>query len=205
MERDLPAARNKEKEVTHRLRDQLTRSQSVAKKQLTELTMQSNNATTKLKAIIVDGKRVLRVAQLCQKLEGKQKNVFMSPSSGEDRHTSMTEEEEATMSREFPELWRVMRHNYATLVHRDALKKFNNDLSRENQQLRLLLCQHTGAMTVRDHALGGRHIFLTVQKAPTCVVLSGTARRKTITDARLSSPPTNTVTVSKDLKWLNSC
>ena len=183
VEQDMPAARNNEKEVTHKLRDQLTRSQSVAWKRLTELTVQSNKATTKLKAVIVEGERLLRVAELCQKLEGKQKNVFMSPSSAEDRHTSTTEEEEATVSIEFPELWRVMRHNYATLVHRDFLKKYNNDLSRENQQLRRLLCQHTGAMTVRDHALDVCYPPVSVQQAPTSMVRSNTSRRQNVTEA----------------------
>ncbi|XP_047196788.1 dynein regulatory complex subunit 2-like [Hippoglossus stenolepis] len=183
VERDLPAARNKEKEVTYKLRDHLTQSQLVARKQLIDLTVQSNNATKKLQAVIAEGDRVLRVAEMCQKLEGKQKNVFMAPSSAEDRHRSMTEEEEAKESSEFPELWRVMRHNYATLVHRDALKKYNNDLSRENQQLRLLLCQHTGAMTARDPALGGRHPPLTVQQAPTSMDLSDTTRRQNVIGA----------------------
>ncbi|XP_062254411.1 dynein regulatory complex subunit 2-like [Platichthys flesus] len=210
VERDLPAARNKEKEITYTLRDQLTRSQLVARKQLIELTVQSDNATKKLKAIIANGERVLRVAELCQKLEGGQKNVFMSPSSAEDRHGSMTEEEEAKESSEFPELWLVMRHIYATLVHRDVLKKCNDDLSRENQQLRLLLGQHTGAMTVRDHALGGHHILLTVQKAPNFMALSGTARRQTVIDIRLSRRQTNTATGSgsdmvKSTMSLNSC
>ncbi|CAB1458227.1 unnamed protein product [Pleuronectes platessa] len=183
VEQDLPAARNKEKKITYKLRDHLTQSQSAAWKQLIELTVQSDYATKKLKAVIADGERVLHVAELCQKLEGRQKNVFMSPSSAEDRHRSMTEEEEAKESSEFPELWRVMRHIYATLVHRDALKKCNDDLSRENQQLRLLLGQHTGAMTVRDHALGGRHAPLTVQQAPTSMDLPDTTRRQTVIGA----------------------
>ncbi|XP_060937845.1 dynein regulatory complex subunit 2-like [Limanda limanda] len=183
VEQDLPAARNKEKQVTYKLRDNLTHSQSVAWRQLIELTVQSDNASKKLKVVIADGERVLRVAELCQKLEGRQKNVFMSTCSAEDPNRSMTEVEQAMEMSEFPELWRVMRHSYATLVHRDALKKCNNDLSSENQQLRLLLCQHTDAMEARDHAPGGRQAPLTVQQAPTSMALPDTTRRKTVIGA----------------------
>nr|XP_019946682.1 PREDICTED: coiled-coil domain-containing protein 65-like [Paralichthys olivaceus] len=177
MERNLPAARNEAKKITHKLRDQLTESQMVARKQLTVLTVQSSDAIKKLQAVIAKGKRVSRVAELCLKHESKQQNV-LSVSSDADGQREVMEEEEAKESCKFAELWHVMRHSNATLLHREALKIQNKDLRKENQQLRLLLHPHMSPMMGSDHTLRGLHTLLTVPKAPISMAPSDTHRRQ---------------------------
>ncbi|XP_018531430.1 dynein regulatory complex subunit 2 [Lates calcarifer] len=181
LEQDLKAARNEGNKRTHKLRDQLTQRHSAARKQLVDLTVQSNSAAKKLQAVIAKGERVLRVAEMCRKLEGEQENV-LTPSLVVDNQRS--EREELTKEiPEFPELHQVTRRINAALLHREALKKQRDDLSRENRQLRLLLRQHLDAMTVSDHTLDGPHALLAVYQAPTTTAPSDAGRRHTVIEA----------------------
>lgn len=58
VEEDLTAARNQMNQKTHKLRDQLIQAHTVAKKQLSDLTVQSDNAAKKLQAVIAKVKRL---------------------------------------------------------------------------------------------------------------------------------------------------
>ncbi|XP_034432423.1 dynein regulatory complex subunit 2-like isoform X2 [Hippoglossus hippoglossus] len=175
VERDLTAATYQVNQRTRKLRDQLTRGQSAARKHLADLSVQSNAAAKKLQEVIFQGDRVLRVAEMCRKLEKE----FLS--SDEDRPTS--EEEAAEDTCEFADLWRLTRLISAALLHRAVLKKRRDDLSRENRQLKVLLRQHLEAMTLGDHSLGERHALLTVTQAPTTTVPSDANRRHTVIEA----------------------
>lgn len=68
----------------------------------------------------------------------------------------------------------------SALLQRAALKKHKEDVSRENQQLRLLLRQHLDAMTVSGDAFNGRHALLTVLQAPTAKTPHEAGRRHTV-------------------------
>ncbi|XP_035024711.1 dynein regulatory complex subunit 2 [Hippoglossus stenolepis] len=175
VERDLTAATYQVNQRTRKLRDQLTRGQSAARKHLADLSVQSNAAAKKLQEVIAKGDRVLRVAEMCRKLEKE----FLS--SDEDRPTS--EEEAAEDTCEFADLWRLTRLISAALLHREVLKKRRDDLSRENRQLKVLLRQHLEAVTLGDHSLGERHALLTVTQAPTTTGPSDANRRHTVIEA----------------------
>lgn len=77
----------------------------------------------------------------------------------------------------------VMWSINAAVLQREALKKHKDDVSRENQQLRLLLRQHLDAMTVSDDAFNGRHVLLAVYPAPTAAAPPDTSRRHTVIEA----------------------
>ncbi|XP_060938198.1 dynein regulatory complex subunit 2 [Limanda limanda] len=175
VERDLTAATDQVNQRTRELRDQLTTGQSAARKHLADLSVQSNAAAKKLQEVIAKGDRVLRVAEMCRKLE----EDFLS--SDEDRPTC--EEEAAEDTCEFADLRRLTRLISAALLHRELLKNRRDDLSRENRQLKVLLRQHLEAMTLSDHGLGERHALLSVTRAPTTPVQSDAGRQYTVIEA----------------------
>lgn len=76
-----------------------------------------------------------------------------------------------------------MQRINTALLHREALKKQRGDLSRENQQLRLLLRRHLDAMTVSDSTLDGPHALLTAYRAPTTAAPPDRSRRHTVIEA----------------------
>lgn len=100
VEQDLTAARDQMKRKILELREQLTRTRKAARKQLTDLSVQGHNATKRLEAVIakvkpllcllsavcclllftsslcgLQGEKVLNVAEMCQKLENRQRNL----------------------------------------------------------------------------------------------------------------------------------
>ncbi|XP_035529352.1 dynein regulatory complex subunit 2-like [Morone saxatilis] len=180
VEDDLIATKKQVNLKTHKLRDQLTQAQTVARKQLTDLTVQSDNAVKKLQAVIAKGERVLRAAEMCRKLESEQMNVLSGFIPTEDCRQDAAETEEALA---FSELRRVTLNMNRALLQREALRRQRDDLSRENRQLKLLLRQHLDAMTVSEHAFDGHHALLAVHQAPTTAVLPGADRRHTVIEA----------------------
>ncbi|KAM7376453.1 hypothetical protein PAMP_006186 [Pampus punctatissimus] len=182
---DLTAAKNEVNRKTHKLRDQLTQAHTAARKQLTDLTVLSAAASKKLQTVIAKGERVLRVAEMCHKLESEQENVFTSSTTDEvsQEMTAAKMEEVAKETPTFPELQQVMQRCNVALLQRQALKKNREYLSRENQQLRLQLRQHLDAMTVSDNALDGCHTLLSVYRAPTTTVATDNDRRYTVIEA----------------------
>lgn len=80
-----------------------------------------------------------------------------------------------------PELQQLMRRINTAALHREALKTQRGDLSRENQQLRLLLRRHLDAMTVS--ALDGPRALLTTSRAPTAAAPRDHSRRHTVVEA----------------------
>ncbi|CAK6980073.1 dynein regulatory complex subunit 2 [Scomber scombrus] len=165
---DLTAGKDEVNRRTHRLRSQLTQAHAAARQQLADLTVTTAATTKKLQAVIAKGERVLRVGEMCEKLESEQENVFTTLSSTTDE-LKPEMEGAAKDASTFPELQQVMRRCNASLLQREALRKHREDLNRENQQLRLLLRQHLDAMTVSDATLDGRHALLTVHAAPVTV------------------------------------
>lgn len=77
----------------------------------------------------------------------------------------------------------LMRRINTAVLHREALKKQRGDLSRENQDLRLLLRRHLDAMTVSDGALDGQHALLTAYPAPTTAAPRDQSRRHPVIEA----------------------
>ncbi|XP_038584090.1 dynein regulatory complex subunit 2 isoform X2 [Micropterus salmoides] len=183
VEQDLNAARNKVNRKTHMLRDQLTQAHTAARKQLTDLTVQSDKAAKKLQAVISKGEKVLRVAEMCRKLESEEKQVLSSVFPADDVRQERAGPETEEPAKEIPELQQVTWCINAAVLQREALKKQKADLSRENQQLRLLLRQHLDAMTVSGDTLDGRHNLLTVHQAPAAAAPPDPTRRHNVIEA----------------------
>ncbi|KAK2892255.1 dynein regulatory complex subunit 2 [Channa argus] len=188
VEQEMQDARSEVIKNTHKLRGQMIQDGMTARKLLTDLTVQSDNATKKLKEVINKGHSFLRVAEICRKLESEQETIFTSSAllaaESQRQERPVTEEDGVDKDvPEFPELRQVVLHINTALLHREALRKEREDLSRENQQLKLLLRQHLDAMTVSDHALNGRHALLTVHQVPITAAPTDATRRHTVIEA----------------------
>lgn len=83
---------------------------------------------------------------------------------------------------EFPELLQVTWSLSAAALQREALRTHRDDLSRENQQLRLLLRRRLDAMTVSDDTLDDQAL-LAVRPAPLATTPPDTSRRHTVIEA----------------------
>lgn len=117
VEQDLTVDGNQVKQKTRELREQLSRAQTAARKQLTDLTVQSDHAAKKLQAainkvksltpclstvhtyarthslspsVLIQGERILSVAEMCHKLESERKNVSSTSFPTEERRLERT-------------------------------------------------------------------------------------------------------------------
>ncbi|XP_068456207.1 dynein regulatory complex subunit 2 [Clinocottus analis] len=152
-ERDLMEARRLMSARTRSLREQLLQDRAEARKRLTALTVQSAAAAKKLEAAAAKGLKVLRVAEMCRKLE-RQNDVTVD-----------LEREEA--GEDTSALQQVRKRMNASVLRQEALRRRRDALREDNRQLKLLLRQRLDAMTLSDRDLGARHALLTVHRAPT--------------------------------------
>lgn len=130
-----------------KLRSKMEVSNIRARRNLTELSIQSDRAAKNLKTIITQGEKVLRMNKLCLKMEDR---LLMT----EDIHKVLVESldtedtEEHTQKSEFPEL-RVLTHQHNVAIElRKALREQRNSLRRQNRQLRR---QNEDMRAQRDH------------------------------------------------------
>ncbi|XP_010879917.2 dynein regulatory complex subunit 2 isoform X1 [Esox lucius] len=86
---DLRTAREEVTLQTYQLKGQLSRTRTAKRTQLTNLTVHSDAATKKLLGIIAKGERLLRMAEMCRKLETEHEKVLPFYTS------SLTAEEES--------------------------------------------------------------------------------------------------------------
>ncbi|KAL7380486.1 hypothetical protein ABVT39_018682 [Epinephelus coioides] len=180
VEQDLTADIRQVNRWTHELRDQLTEARVAARKQLTELTVQSNEAAKKLQAVLAKGGKVSRVVAMCHKLE---KNVLVSlppPEEVRQERSGLAIDEPV---QEISELQQVMRSINMSVLQREAQRKQKRDLMQENQQLRILLRQHLDAMTVSDSDIDTPHALLNVYRAPATTAPHVTDRRHNVIEA----------------------
>ncbi|KAG7234906.1 hypothetical protein INR49_003643 [Caranx melampygus] len=175
-EQDLTSVRAEVNKKANKLSQQLNESRSVARKQLVDLSAQSDKATKKLQAVITKGERVLCVGEMCQKLESKHKEALSSLLSAADSETSVTEREEPGQTSEFQKLQKLIGRMETAVLFRDTLKKQKQVLRQENQQLRLQVHQQMDRMSISNDTIDGHHTLLTVLQASSVPVLPSPPR-----------------------------
>ncbi|KAM9855176.1 dynein regulatory complex subunit 2-like [Aulostomus maculatus] len=132
-------------QATLRLQHQMSRAHDTMRKQLADLSVHSDAAAKKLCAVMDKGKRVLTFAELCNKLERKQKNDLPLPADAQRQET-----DEQVKTSKFSELRQLMQRYTNTLHLRQALMKKRQGQRQENEQRRFLLRQYLDAMAVRS-------------------------------------------------------
>ncbi|KAF7652803.1 hypothetical protein LDENG_00092120 [Lucifuga dentata] len=167
----LSAARQEVTQKTCEVRTEMNQAQETARKRLTELTIYSDNAVKKLQGDISKGERILRLAKVCCKQEKVLPSCISSLSSelqSQDELTEMLTEDAAKEALVCPEVQRLWRRVNVSVLQREAQRKQKEDLSRENQQLQLLLRQRLDAMTLSDPQTLSQYCgpLLAVHRAP---------------------------------------
>ncbi|KAL7891580.1 hypothetical protein AOLI_G00010560 [Acnodon oligacanthus] len=169
----LRAAREEVTQKVQQLKAKLSVVRAAERKQLANLTMHSNNTTKKLQDIIAKGEKLLCLAEMCRNFETEQEKVlpfYSSSLSAED----LNQDREHVMEPPSEELAQAMldytvlekfwqRYNKVLLEHL-CLEREKMVLSRENQQLRVLLKQYLDGISVSDEVICQRNPLLMVSR-----------------------------------------
>ncbi|XP_028276581.1 dynein regulatory complex subunit 2 [Parambassis ranga] len=140
MHQDLFGAREEVTQKFYQLQDHMSRTRAAARKQFSQLTVQSDAAAKELQAVIFKGEKVLRAADMCCRLEG----VLCSPlsSSSSSSHPAGKH----TAAKVCDDMASLTHRLNDALQLRGALRTQAEELSSQNQQLQLLLQQHGAAL-----------------------------------------------------------
>uniref|UniRef100_A0A8C2DL67 Dynein regulatory complex subunit 2 n=1 Tax=Cyprinus carpio TaxID=7962 RepID=A0A8C2DL67_CYPCA len=165
-------------------RVQLAEGQTIRRKQLTKLTIQSSDATKKLQEIVAMGERLIRLSEMCSKLETEYEKVlpFYTSSLSEEE---LNKERSNAMEPPTEKLAQLMldylplekfwqRYNKVQLEHL-CLKREKTLLLQENERLRLYLKQYLDEVSVSDESF--RQQKLLVVLSPSLQDTAATERR----------------------------
>uniref|UniRef100_A0A673LQH0 Dynein regulatory complex subunit 2 n=1 Tax=Sinocyclocheilus rhinocerous TaxID=307959 RepID=A0A673LQH0_9TELE len=155
-------------------RVQLGEAQTIRRKQLTKLTIQSSDATKKLQEIASMGERLIRLFEMCCKLETEYEKVlpFYSTSLSEEE---LNQERANAMEPPTEKLAQLMhdylplgkfwqRYNKVQLEHL-CLKREKTLLLQENERLRLYLKQYLDEVSVSDESFRQQKLLVVLSPA----------------------------------------
>ncbi|XP_048856371.1 dynein regulatory complex subunit 2 isoform X1 [Brienomyrus brachyistius] len=197
MAQDLRAAKTDVLLQTQQLMTELGCTRATERRRLTDLTVRSNAAAKTLRGVIEKGEKLLRLSEMCRKLETEQEKVlpFYSCSlSAEEKSLGacgtvevLTEElakppvAQAMQDHSALEhFWQ--RYNKAQL-ERLCLERERAELSQENQRLRLLLRQYLDSISVNDELHLQQRPLLVVRQPALAIVGDSRGKRHTVVEA----------------------
>ncbi|KXJ28944.1 dynein regulatory complex subunit 2 [Exaiptasia diaphana] len=146
----------------HELKAEMNKMRDSERAQLTQLTLKSNAAIKQLTAKLEKGERIVKLSEMCRKLETEQEKVLpfyassLSPEEEEDVAVAMQEspsEGLAEILHEYHSLENFWKRYNKVLLDKLALDKEKNSLLQENQQLRAILKQYLDGISVNDEIL----------------------------------------------------
>lgn len=144
------------------LKGQMNRLRESERERLTKLTLESNAAIKELKRKADKGERILRLAEMCRKLETEEEKVLpfyassLTPEEQEDVDAAVAEpptQPLATVMYEYSGLENFWKRFNKAMLDKVALDKERSVLMQENQQLRTLLKQYLDGISVNDEIL----------------------------------------------------
>uniref|UniRef100_H2YV41 Dynein regulatory complex protein 1 n=2 Tax=Ciona savignyi TaxID=51511 RepID=H2YV41_CIOSA len=144
------------------LKSEMNNNREADRAKLTQLTLQSNSAIKKLKKVCDKGEQILRLSEMCRKLETEEEKVLpfyassLSQEEQEDVEAAVYEspsEPLATIMHEYTSLDNFWKRYNKVLLDKLALDKEKQILSQENQQLRNVLKQYLDGISVNDEIL----------------------------------------------------
>uniref|UniRef100_A0A671RRW7 Dynein regulatory complex subunit 2 n=1 Tax=Sinocyclocheilus anshuiensis TaxID=1608454 RepID=A0A671RRW7_9TELE len=181
---ELHSGREELAQKVQHFRAQLAEGQTIRRKQLTKLTIQSNDATKKLQEIVVMGERLIRLSEMCSKLETEYEKVlpFYTSSLSEEELNKESANAMEPLNEKLAQLmldhlplekfWQ--RYNKVQLEHL-CLKREKTLLLQENERLRLYLKQYLDEVSVSDESF--RQQKLLVVLSPSLQDTVATERR----------------------------
>ncbi|XP_066441838.1 dynein regulatory complex subunit 2 [Eleutherodactylus coqui] len=193
-----------DKEVVHKqfqkLKSRMNQARAAEHSSLTSLTVQSNAALKQLNSVIEKGEQILRLAEMCRKLETEEEKVLpFYPSSLSDAERE--EAERASMEKPSEQLAQLMldytalnqfwkRYN-KVLLERWALDREKGLLSQDNQNLRILLKQYLDGISVSDEVLTQQNPLLILNNRSN--LPQNNAPQVPVTDKRVQRPVYNII------------
>jgi len=144
------------------LKGQMNRLRENERERLTKLTLESNAAIKELKRKCEKGERILKLAEMCRKLETEEEKVLpfyassLTSEEQEDVQAAVMEppsQELAAVMYEYAGLDNFWKRYNKVLLDKVALDKEKSTLFQENHQLRLLLKQYLDGISVNDEIL----------------------------------------------------
>lgn len=144
------------------LKGQMNKLREVQRERLTKLTLESNAAIKELKRKSEKGERIMRLAEMCRKLETEEEKVLpfyassLTPEEQDDVGAAVAEspaEPLAAVMYEYESLENFWKRLNKALLDKIALDKEKSVLSQENHQLRMLLKQYLDGISVNDEIL----------------------------------------------------
>ncbi|MBN3303447.1 DRC2 protein, partial [Amia calva] len=203
--RELRAAREVVQAQVRQAKAELSRARTRERSRLSALTMHSAAAVKSLQQVIHRGERVLKLSEMCRRLETEQEKVLpFYPSSLSAEEQSQAEQaaleppsdQLAQLMQDYSVLSRFWQRYNKVLLDRLVLEQERAALAREGAQLRALLKQYLDGISVSDAVLRQRNPLLivtsrTVATAQPTGAKAGAAAPP-VSDPRLARP-THTV------------
>lgn len=144
------------------LKSQMNKLREAEREELMKMTLESNACTKDLRKVSEKGERILKLAEMCRKLETEEEKVlpFYSTSLTSDEQ----EDVKAVLSEPASQPLAEVMHDYVSLenfwkrfnkvaLDRCALEKEKSVLLDENGRLRALLKQYLDGISVNDEVL----------------------------------------------------
>lgn len=163
-ERNKMLKEEREKMLAHfqELKAQMNKVRDVEREKLTKVTLESNAAIKELKRQKDKSEQIMKVAEMCRKLETEEEKVLpfyassLTKEEQEDVDAAVLEppsEPIATTMHEYSSLENFWKRFNKVDLDRLALEKEKQTLLGENQQLRTLLKQYLDGISVNDEIL----------------------------------------------------
>ncbi|ELU04099.1 hypothetical protein CAPTEDRAFT_167685 [Capitella teleta] len=163
-ERNKQLREERESMIAHfqELKGQMNKLREAERERLTKLTLESNAAIKELKRKAEKGERILRLAEMCRKVETEEEKVLpfyatsLTEEELEDVEAATLEppsEKMAAVMYEYTSLENFWKRYNKALLDKVALDKEKAVLFQENQQLRTLLKQYLDGISVNDEIL----------------------------------------------------
>ncbi|XP_077339449.1 dynein regulatory complex subunit 2 [Lithobates pipiens] len=193
-----------DKEVVHKqflkLKQQMNQARAAEYSRLTTLTVQSNAALKELQRVIDKGEQILRLAEMCRKLETEEEKVLpFYPSSLSDAEKEEAEkaimekpsEQLALLIQNYTALDQFWKRYNKVLLEHWALEREKTVLSQDNQKLRLLLKQYLDGISVSDEVLSQQNPLLILNNRSS--LQQKVLPQVPVTDKRVQRPVHNVI------------
>ncbi|KAM9265019.1 LOW QUALITY PROTEIN: dynein regulatory complex subunit 2 [Morus bassanus] len=183
------------------LKSEMNQARAKAHGSLARLTVQSNAALTALARVVEKAQRILRLAEMCRRLETEQEKVLpFYPSSlaeGEQRDAQQVLEETPAeplvwAMRDYVGLERFWQRFNKAKLEEQALLRERAALSQRNRHLRELLRQYLAGISISQEVLGELNLLPAVEHKsciPRDLPHAGGAVHKVIRMLHTPQPP----------------
>ncbi|EDV20189.1 Coiled-coil domain-containing protein 65 [Trichoplax sp. H2] len=187
------------------LKTQMGRLRDADRARLTTLTVQSNNTLKELDRIKTKGQHILKIAEMCRKLEAEEEKVLpfypstLTKEEEDDIEAAMAEpsvEKLADMLHDYTSLDNFWKRYNKVLLEKLAIDKEKGKLVAENQRLKAILKQYLDGVSVNDEILSKANPLFVVNSH------SNIPMSVPVMDSRVAKPTITTIDATQAVKHI---